>query len=122
MRPRASGAASAGPWARYVPDSQAPWDLRRVVVARHPPFGEGNANCSQSLGERESFSTKHTHLPLLMRANPSKATTCFHQSICIDRLLPKKSQPRSVGVWSPECGCLEPYWGIESTIDSLVER
>jgi hypothetical protein len=31
MRPRASGAASGGPWARYVPDSQAPWDLRRVV-------------------------------------------------------------------------------------------
>jgi hypothetical protein len=37
-----------------------------------------------------------------MRANPSKATTYFHRSIYIDRLKPKKSQPRSVGVWNPE--------------------
>jgi hypothetical protein len=70
-------------------------------VARRPPFGGGNSNCRQSLGERESFSTKHTHLPLLMRANPSKATTCCHRSVCIDRLQPKKSQPRNVGVWDP---------------------
>jgi hypothetical protein len=46
--------------------------------------------------ERESFSTKHTHLHLLMRASPSKATTCGHRSICMDRLQPEKSQPLRV--------------------------
>ncbi len=31
MRPRARAAAPSDPWAPYTPDSQAPWDLRRVV-------------------------------------------------------------------------------------------
>jgi uncharacterized protein (DUF1800 family) len=31
MRPVSSGVAAGAPWAPYVPDSQAPWDLRRVV-------------------------------------------------------------------------------------------
>jgi uncharacterized protein (DUF1800 family) len=31
MRSRSSGAASSCPWATYVPDSHAPWNLRRVV-------------------------------------------------------------------------------------------
>jgi uncharacterized protein (DUF1800 family) len=31
MRPHSSVAASGGPWAHFVPDSRAPWDLRRVV-------------------------------------------------------------------------------------------
>jgi uncharacterized protein (DUF1800 family) len=31
MRPRSSDADSGGRWAPYVPDSEAPWDLRRVV-------------------------------------------------------------------------------------------
>jgi uncharacterized protein (DUF1800 family) len=31
MRPRSSRPYSAGPWAPYVPDSEAPWNLRRVV-------------------------------------------------------------------------------------------
>ncbi len=31
MRPRSSDTDPGGPWAPYVPDSQAPWDLRRVV-------------------------------------------------------------------------------------------
>jgi hypothetical protein len=43
MRPRASGAASGGPWARYVPDSQAPWDLRRGGIDRHCNGGRSQA-------------------------------------------------------------------------------
>jgi uncharacterized protein (DUF1800 family) len=31
MRSHSSVASSSDPWAPYVPDSQAPWDLRRVV-------------------------------------------------------------------------------------------
>ncbi len=31
MRSQVSVAESGGQWASYVPDSQAPWDLRRVV-------------------------------------------------------------------------------------------
>jgi uncharacterized protein (DUF1800 family) len=31
MRPRFSGTATGDWWAPYVPDSQAPWDVRRVV-------------------------------------------------------------------------------------------
>jgi uncharacterized protein (DUF1800 family) len=31
MRPRSSRAPSGSAWAPYVPDSKAPWDLRRVV-------------------------------------------------------------------------------------------
>ena len=31
MRPSSSVSASGGPWTPYVPDSQAPWNIRRVV-------------------------------------------------------------------------------------------
>ena len=61
--------------AAYVNDNQAVnpmTQLTKQSFTRRCSIGHGKVAFRS---ERESFSTKHTHLPLLMRANPSKATT-----------------------------------------------